>query len=184
MAGSIAPAGLHDTLASLLEYPRAGYATRVAGFARHLAEEKPSAAAALEPFVRFAATLADDEAEEEFIRTFDTNSECALEVGWQVYGETYQRGVFLTQMRRLLFETGIEETSELPDHLTLVLRALGRAEKERAARLLRLTVIPALRKLEKALAEKKSPFEPVVASIALALSPDRARPAEEASSHE
>jgi nitrate reductase delta subunit len=172
MTAETAPAtatALHDTLAALLEYPSSGYAEKVAGLARDLAVSSPAAAAALAPFVLHAASLTSEEAEEAYIAAFDTNSECALEVGWHVYGETYQRGVFLVQMRRLLFETGVEESNELPDHLVLLLRALGRAEKGRADRLTRLTVLPAIRKIGKALEEKKSPYRPLIASIALAL---------------
>lgn len=161
--------GLHEALASLLDYPVTGYAARIALAAERLAAEAPAAASALAPFVRWASERTAEDAEEAFTRAFDSNAECALEVGWHAYGETYQRGVFLVQMRSLLAETGVEEGTELPDHLPLLLRGLGRAERSRAARLERLTVLPALRKIELELARKESPFRFVIAAVAAAL---------------
>lgn len=65
--------------------------------------------------------------EELYTRTLDLNPPAAPYIGFQTWGESYQRGAFLSKMNRALIETGIDTQGELPDHLIPVLRYLGRA---------------------------------------------------------
>ena len=84
---------------------------------------------------------------ELFVRTFELNPVCALEVGWQCYGEQYARGAFLVRMRQLVRETGIGESVELPDHLSNVLRVIGRADDATARKLSVSFTLPALERM-------------------------------------
>ena len=65
------------------------------------------------------------ELEETYARTFDINPACALEVGWHLFGEEYARGLFLVRLRGEMREHGVEESSELPDHITHVLALIA-----------------------------------------------------------
>ncbi len=65
--------------------------------------------------------------EELHTRTLDLNPPAAPYVGYQTWGESYQRGAFLAQMNRALAETGVDTDGELPDHLTPTLRYLAAA---------------------------------------------------------
>ncbi len=153
-------------LSELLEYPDAGLAERV----RRLAEavraiestpDSPSLQAArlLDRFYDSIHNLSTEELQELFIRTFDLNPVCALEVGWQLYGEEYARGRFLVFMREQLRRFGVGESRELPDHLTLVLPLLDCMPKEEAAGLAQAAVIPALHKMLNAFARQSSPYQ-------------------------
>ncbi len=103
--------------------------------------------------------MSPGEVEEMFTRTFEINPVCALEVGWHVYGEEYARGALLVRLREELRRQGIPEITELPDHLTHVLRLLGRAEPEIANAIAGRYVLPALRKMLEAVADKECPYE-------------------------
>ncbi|MCG3134660.1 MAG: hypothetical protein HMLKMBBP_01976 [Planctomycetes bacterium] len=117
---------LHDALAGLLEYPAEGHAERAAAHAATVVRHLPDAAADLADIVGAAAEGTLGECEEIYVRTFDGNAERALEVGWQVFGEQYERGAFLVELRGKMRAAALPETTELPDHLTNVLRLLAR----------------------------------------------------------
>ena len=76
--------------------------------------------------------------QELYTRTFDLNPVATLEVGWHLWGEHYERGRFLADLRGLQESLGIDAGTELPDHLTVLLptiEATGDAElRAKAAR--------------------------------------------------
>ena len=73
--------------------------------------------------------LSPGEWEELYTRTLDLNPPSAPYVGFQTWGESYQRGAFLSKMNRELLENGIDLQGELPDHLIPVLRYLGQVSE-------------------------------------------------------
>jgi len=137
-------AAVHDALAELFEYPRDGHAARTRHLVDDVAAALPGVRDDLEPLARFAETHGLGECEERYVRTFDANAERALEVGWQVFGEQYERGAFLVDLRGRMRTLGVAETTELPDHLTQVLRLLGRMDEDDARTLVARAVTPSL----------------------------------------
>jgi len=173
-------AQLHDALADLLDYPREGHAERCRALVDRVVGEMPAAADELGPVVRLAEAGDLGACEEIFVRTFDVNTERALEVGWQVFGEQYARGAFLVRMREWMREHDVAETTELPDHLSQVLRLLGRLPEEQARLLIGAVVDPSLARVRKDL-DDESPYGGVLAVIARTVSwaaSDASSPAE------
>jgi nitrate reductase delta subunit len=169
-------------LAELVDYPGPSLRHVLAECRRHAARLPPAAAADLLAFLDWASSRPPQELEELYAATFDSNDECALEVGWHLYGEAYQRGVFLVEMRSRLRAAGIEEGSELPDHLGLVLRWLAAAAAAAeadgsapiardAARLVRLAVAPALESICFGLDSRRSPWLPLLRALGRAFDP-------------
>jgi nitrate reductase molybdenum cofactor assembly chaperone NarJ/NarW len=78
-------------------------------------------------FVKGVARLSLGEWEELHTRTLDLNPPAAPYVGYQTWGESYQRGAFLAKMSRALAEAGVDADGELPDHLAPTLRYLAAA---------------------------------------------------------
>jgi nitrate reductase delta subunit len=122
-----------DRLAELLSYPGPDLACAAEETRDLLSRIDPEAAGHAAAFLEGVEPLSREELEELYTRTFDLNPVCALEVGWHLYGEAYERGAFLVKMRELLARTGLEEGTELPDHLTSVLPAFSRIPREEAA---------------------------------------------------
>ncbi|MAE71348.1 MAG: hypothetical protein CME06_12885 [Gemmatimonadetes bacterium] len=150
---------LFDALAALYEYPRGDFAERVA-LCRSIADSRsPGRGDALRDIEERATRMTPGEVEEMFTRSFEINPVCALEVGWHVYGEEYARGALLVNLRKELRRHEIPEITELPDHLTHVLRLLGRAEPELANGIAGRYVLPALRKMLEAVVDKECPYE-------------------------
>jgi len=63
--------------------------------------------------------------EELHTRTLDLNPPAAPYVGYQAWGESYQRGAFMAKMNRALAEAAVDADGELPDHLAPILRYLA-----------------------------------------------------------
>lgn len=154
-----------DALATLLEYPGEGYPERAAAAGAVLARLAPAAGEAAGPFLREVAATDRATLEELYARTFDWSPTCCLEVGWHLFGERYERGAFLADMRGSLRAAGVEEGTDLPDHLGSCLRWLGRAEPEAAATLARDAVAPAIAKMRKGLDEAAAPWAAVLAAV-------------------
>ena len=68
-------------------------------------------------------------------------------------------------MRASLRAVGVEEGTELPDHLGSCLRWLGRAEPDAAATLARDAVAPAVAKMRKGLGEGDAPWGGVLEAV-------------------
>ena len=106
---------------------------------------------------------ADPAMQEIYVQVFEFNPACTLEIGWHLFGENYERGEFLVRMREQLRRHGIAESTDLPDHLTLLLPLIAAMGYDEAAQLAGEFVLPALEKIRAAL--KDNPYEPVIASV-------------------
>jgi nitrate reductase delta subunit len=149
---------LYDLLAGLATYPEEEYAARLQRARELVAADISEAAHWLERFAELIDPLSATELEELFTRTFDLNPVCCLELGWHLFGENYERGEFMVAMRGQLRRFGLQESAELPDHLSHVLRVLGRLPVTEADLLLRRSVLPALEKMLAGLSASGNPF--------------------------
>lgn len=156
---------VHDALARLVEYPGEGGREAYARSLERVRASLPECAAGLDAFERAIAPLTEGELEELYARTFDHVAERSLEVGWQLFGESYARGALLVRLRGLLRQAGVAERTELPDHLIHVLPLLGRAPERVAAALAAGPVGQAAAKLSSALCAAESPWAGVLEAI-------------------
>ncbi len=97
--------------------------------------------------------------EELYARTFDFTPSCALEIGWHLFGEDYNRGALLVRLREELARHGVQESCELPDHLAHVLPLLDRMKPDEAARFAPACVTPAVKKILAGFEGKQNPYE-------------------------
>jgi len=151
-----------DGLAKLLEYPGEDYARTAQELQQALGPAHPEAASCLEGFARAIRGKSVERLQEFFVQTFDLNPVCALEVGWHLFGEAYERGAFLVKMRQELRRHEIAESSEMPDHLGHVLPLLARMKSEEAREFAQAFVLPALDKMLPGLEGAKNPYEGVL----------------------
>lgn len=163
---------LYDGLAGLLAYPDEHYVERLEGCRRALCEQASDAGEFVTQFAQRVGTMTTEELQEAYTRTFDLDPVCSLEVGWHLFGENYSRGEFLAEMRGRLRRLEVLESTELPDHMTHVLRALGRMAPKEADRFAMKFVLPVLDKMQQGLQGRECPWEDVLEAIrALILSP-------------
>jgi nitrate reductase delta subunit len=170
-------AAIYDHLAGLLAYPGEDYRERAAACVPALESKHFEADALLALFARRLADLRLETLQEQYIQSFDMNTKGALEVGWHLFGENYDRGVFLVKMRQEMRRLSLAESTELPDHLSHVLRVLGRLESPAAEEFAHEFVLPALAKMRAGLEGVDSPFGNVLEAIQLVLESWHPRPA-------
>lgn len=164
---------VYEWLAELLEYPGPETLAVAEAARAALAARNAAAAEAVEAFATFAAGLDARELEELYVRTFDVFAPCCLDVGWQLFGETYKRGAFLVKMRGALRRHGIESAPELPDHLPVVLRLLARLSDEDDPRgLAEEALLPAIAKMRGSFKDPSHPYARLLEATALALAAD------------
>ena len=161
-----------ESLAALLQYPKEDY-QRLVEVCRLSIVEEDIAATQDGPgvgghFLAFAdgvRPLTATELEELYTRTFDLNPTCALDIGWHLYGEQYARGTFLVTLRDALRNHGIEENTELPDHLPSVLRLLARSKEQDAVDLAERSLRPAIAKMLTAFPDGQNPFSSLLRTV-------------------
>ena len=158
---------LWDRMAAVFRYPDGTYLKAAQECRQAVSATEPDVAALFDCFLDEMKSLSSEAQQEIFTATFDLNPSCALEVGWHLFGENYERGAFLVKMRRQLMRFGLLDSGELPDHLSLVLAVLGRMPAEEAEEFAGACLLPALGKMRANLAGKSNPFESVLDAIAL-----------------
>lgn len=159
-------------LADCFRYPAPGLAAALRSSAAALAEQ-PAALSLDQRTVRrvgsrVAAFLDQVEQlelgawEELYTHTFDLTPPAAPYLGYQIWGDRYQRGEFLVDLVRVQREAGIDPRGELADHLVPCLEYLDRARPP-LPRLLEV-LPPALEKMQKGVRglDRRSPYVPLL----------------------
>jgi nitrate reductase molybdenum cofactor assembly chaperone len=154
-----------DLLAALLRYPVDGYLDAAELCLEALSKSDRDAAMLVGQFLAQTRDFSVENLQELYIATFDLDPKCALEVGWHLFGENYERGEFLVKMRGTLRRLGISESTELPDHIMHALEAIGRMEPEEGAEFATACLFPALDKMYAGLQDKSNPFEQVLLAV-------------------
>jgi nitrate reductase delta subunit len=156
---------IYDALADLLAYPGPAFQQRLADCREALGRQAPEALHYFNRFAERSGSLLTEELEELYTHTFDLNPVCSLEIGWHLFGENYSRGEFLVTMRQAMRELGLEESTELPDHLVHVLQVACRMQPGQADRFTTRYLLPALEKMQAGLADKANPYQDLLETI-------------------
>ncbi len=119
------------TLAEILSYPESSYKEKAIEFINTF-DPGSQESEMLDSFHDYVASSELYQIEELFTTTFDMNKTACLELGWHLYGEDYQRGEFLVKMRGSLEEYQINESIELPDHISHCLLLLAALDEDEA----------------------------------------------------
>ncbi|MHC4822945.1 MAG: nitrate reductase molybdenum cofactor assembly chaperone [Planctomycetota bacterium] len=156
---------VYKVLSRLLRYPGEGYKQESGRWIAEVRETCPAAGDALARFQDFLADSTPEALEEKFCRTFDNSQSAALEIGWHLHGESYDRGAHLVRMRELLREHDLDEGGELPDHLSNVLQVMAACDADLSRRLAEEMVEPSVKKICISLASGQNPYETVLDAV-------------------
>ncbi len=153
-----------ELLNAVLSYPDQHYHRKISECRRALESTHPEAADLLRVFEADAADKTVPQLEEMYIQTFDMNKTCTLDLGWPLFGEDYNRGLFLVKLRQEMRRLDVKDSTELPDHVTNVLAILGRMDFEAAKDFAHTCVVPALKKTHEGMI-KESPYRFVIEGL-------------------
>lgn len=154
-----------DAFSDLLRYPGEGRSEKLPDWIQEIRVGAPAIENELEALREYSASHDESDLEEVFVRTFENNKERALELGWHLHGENYARGTFMARMRGILRDLKIEESVELPDHVSHLLSVVSHAEPDLAKALARQVVSPALTKIEAGFTQKDNPYYGVIVGL-------------------
>jgi nitrate reductase assembly molybdenum cofactor insertion protein NarJ len=112
-------------IASLFEYPDAGYPERVAQIRVFLDEEYPKAAEQLGKFLEYLPANDVIAMQELFTRSFDVQAIATLDLGYVLFGDDYKRGELLANLNREHVDARNDCGTELADYLPNILRLMS-----------------------------------------------------------
>lgn len=133
-----------ELFADILAYPSDDVARR-AGECRDAADAAGLPTADLDEFRRSVEHLPRGRLEEIYTAVFDLGAGASPYIGWHLFGDGYQRSMFLVELQKRYRRIGHETGRELADHLCVVLRFLSACDDAQEKEvLIREAVLPAL----------------------------------------
>ncbi len=137
---------LLEQFASLLEYPQPALGEMARACERSAAGTE--AARGLAEFRRFVERTPPAQVEELYTAAFDLGADRCPYVGYHLFGDGYARSAFLRELRARFRQRGLDTGSELPDHLSCLLRfasACGPGQEQEE--IVREALLPALERM-------------------------------------
>jgi nitrate reductase delta subunit len=129
--------------ADLLEYPQPGLEEMAR--ACEASAAGTGAARGLAEFRRFVEATPPGQLEEVYTAAFDLGADRCPYVGYHLFGDGYARSAFLRELRARFRERGLDTGSELPDHLSCLLRfASACGPGQEREEIVREAILPAL----------------------------------------
>ena len=162
-----------ELLAKLLEYPAPGLLAVAERCRAQLATRSADAAEKVDVFAAYAAGVDVRDLEELYARTFDLNPAASMDLGFQLFGESYKRGIFLVKMKRAVRAHDVDAGSELPDHLPVMLRLLARLTDDEDPRsLVDEVILPTVTKVLEAFGKTENPYVSLLRAVVSLLCTD------------
>jgi nitrate reductase delta subunit len=118
---------IYSLLSQAFSYPSPGLLADLQAGLKN--EHRSAARDQLASFLKHVEKLSLGEWEELSTRTLDLSPAAAPYIGFQIWGESYQRGEFMSKINHELAQLGIDTEGELPDHLAPVLLYLEAARE-------------------------------------------------------
>jgi nitrate reductase molybdenum cofactor assembly chaperone len=136
----------YKTLADLFRYPDANFQDYTAHFLAMIKKELPERQSELQQIIAEHQQLSLKKQEEYYLKTFDVQAICYLDIGYILFGEDYKRAQILVNLHAEHHKAGVDCGSELGDHLPNVLTLLSKTTvPDFAEELGFIIVMPAVR---------------------------------------
>lgn len=115
-----------ELFADILDYPQENIVQQVQECETLVSASNPEAADLLRQFRNVVEETPNGRLEEIYTGIFDLDSDCHPYVGYQLFGDSYERSVFLVGLKQRYRSSGFETSeNELPDRLSVLLRFLS-----------------------------------------------------------
>ncbi len=121
---------IYTQIAHLLNYPNGDYHRITANLRIELKEYGENTVDEFQPVAEHFTLKTIPELQEYYIRTFDVNAACYLDIGYVLFGEESKRGQFLLNMKSEQLKAGNDCGTEFADHLPNVLTLLPKIKDE------------------------------------------------------
>ncbi len=137
--------------ADILDYPQTNIVQHVRECEALVSASSPEAAALLRQFRHFLEETPNGPLEEIYTGIFDLDAACHPSVGYQLFGESYERSAFIVELKKRYRSCGFEASeNELPDRLSVLLRFLSMSgDGDPNQEIINEGILPALDKMAK-----------------------------------
>lgn len=138
----------YPVLAQLFYFPGEDYPQKVNRCHNMLKEAYRDLAGDFEPFREFVENTGTARLAQIYMRTFDIQALCCMDVGYVLFGEDYTRGKILANLNKEHHQAGIDCRGELADRLPNMLRLLPHLQDhEKREEMIQYLLKPALDKM-------------------------------------
>lgn len=137
-------------IANIFSYPETNLINTVSTVKELVKDKYKDCYKYISNFEEFVHSNSLDEQREYYIRTFDVQALCYLDLGYVLFGEDYKRGEFLVNLRNEHINAENDCGKELADHLPNMLKLLPKIKNKAFAEELAFSImIPALKEILK-----------------------------------
>jgi nitrate reductase delta subunit len=135
--------------AGILSYPDADLREQLRVAETEVTEVHPEAGALLANFGTAIKEMTPERVEEIYTIIFDLNAVCHPYIGYQIFGETYRRSVFLVGLKEhYRTHSFVAPDNELADRLSLMLEFVSEcSDQERVVDIIQFGFAPSLAKM-------------------------------------
>ena len=152
--------------ADILEYPTPAIYEQVRECASGLAMLSETSQKQVNKFLIFVEDALLSRIEEVYTRTFDLQAVCVPYAGSHLFGEDAIRGMFMVKLRELYRCHNFAQDSELPDHISVMLRFLSRSDwAEESQELIEYCLIPSIKKMRECFKDNDNPYSAILEAL-------------------
>lgn len=145
----------YSLFAELFRYPHSSTKSKLLDLKELIANDYPESLDLISSFIEQQNNKNLDEQREYYIKTFDVQASCYMDIGYILFGEDYKRGEFLVNLSKEHKIAGNDCGSELADHLPNLLLLLTKTQdKVFAEELAYCLMIPAIKEMLKTFVDK------------------------------
>lgn len=136
----------YKTLADLFRYPDVRFQEYMDHFLGMIPGELPERQHELQQIIAKHRQLSLKKQQEYYLKTFDVQAVCYLDIGYILFGEDYKRAQILVNLQAEHLKAGVDCGTELGDHLPNVLTLLSKiTDPDFAEELGFIILLPAVR---------------------------------------
>ncbi len=168
---------LYQLFADILTYPKHDIIPLAKQCAENAGQINEEAAFLLKEFSILLDQVPMTRVQEIYTSTFDLQVVCYPYVGYQLFGESYQRGAFMAKLNEYYRLQGFAVENELPDHLAVMLRFLsGSKDAELNDILIQDGLLPSLQKMASSFGDSDNPYKRIIDALFRLLKATRLEP--------
>ena len=160
----------YSIFGELFRYPDSSTNLKLQELQKLIANNYPDSLDLISGFIEHQNSKSLDEKREYYIKTFDVQASCYLDIGYILFGEDYKRGEFLVNLAKEHKNAENDCGSELADHLPNLLTLLDKTEdKKFAEELAYCLMIPAIKEMLKTFVDKGNIYKSALEILLIVL---------------
>ena len=156
----------YKLLGDVLDYPRGPLLQEINPRIARVASEYSEAAGLLAEFRCAVEDLPLGKLEEIYTSSFDLRAESSLYLGYHLFGEDWKRSALMARLKSWYKSKNFDCGTEMPDHLSVVLRFLGQyPDDPDAQEFITECLVPAVTRIIAGLQDQGGPYAAALHSL-------------------